>query len=84
MGLIQVKLESMKKTQDPTLLLIGNNVRRIRSVSGKSQEGLALEAGVDRTYVSQIERGIANPSVLVLKKVASCLDSTLTELVAGT
>jgi len=78
-----VKLMLMTKTRDPTLVAIGKNLQRIRKASGKSQEGLALEAEIDRTYVSQIERGIANPSILVLKKVACCLEATLSELVIG-
>ncbi|WP_429248016.1 helix-turn-helix domain-containing protein [Massilia sp. UYP32] len=73
----------MTKAHDPTLAAIGKNVKRIRRASGKTQEGLALEAEIDRTYVSQIERGIANPSVLVLRKVAFCLGATLSEIVAG-
>lgn len=48
-----------------------------------SQEGLALDAEIDRTYVSQIERGIANPSVLVLKKITDCLRVGLSDLTIG-
>ena len=77
-------LHCMTQTLDPTLQTIGKNLRRIRIASGHSQEGLALEAEIDRTYVSQIERGIANPSILVLKKIASCLDASISDLVAGT
>jgi transcriptional regulator with XRE-family HTH domain len=49
------------------------NVREYRKAAGFSQEGLALEAEVDRTYVSQIERGVCNPSLLVLHKLAMVL-----------
>ena len=42
-----------------------------------SQEALALQAEVDRTYVSQLERGIANPSLLVLYRLASVLGCDL-------
>ncbi|MRW83731.1 helix-turn-helix domain-containing protein [Pseudoduganella sp. FT26W] len=74
----------MTSSLDPTLQTIGKNLRRIRVASGRSQEGLALDAAIDRTYVSQIERGIANPSILVLKKIASCLDANVSDLVVGT
>jgi DNA-binding XRE family transcriptional regulator len=45
-----------------------------------SQEGLALEAEVDRTYVSQIERGVCNPSLLVLHKLAMVLQVSVVSL----
>ena len=73
----------MTTTRDPTLLAIGKNLRRIRKESGFSQEGLALDAEIDRTYVSQIERGIANPSILVLKKITDCLEDSLSDLTFG-
>ena len=52
---------------------LGGNVRRLRRERELSQEALAFEANIDRTYVSQIERGIINPSLLVLWKVADVL-----------
>jgi len=82
-GLHILMLEIMISPLDPTLQTIGKNLRRIRKASGRSQEGLALDAEIDRTYVSQIERGIANPSILVLKKIASCLNASVSDLVMG-
>jgi transcriptional regulator with XRE-family HTH domain len=70
----------MTKAQDKTLLTIGKNLRRVRKDIGFSQEHLALEADIDRTWVSQIERGIANPSILMLKRIADCLGVGLSEL----
>jgi len=46
-----------------------------------SQEELAFEAEIDRTYVSQIERATINPSLLVLCKLAEALRSDLITLV---
>lgn len=46
-------------------------------MAGLSQEALALAAGVDRTYVSQLERGIANPSLLILWRLADALKMDL-------
>ena len=40
---------------------------------GLSQEAMALEAGIDRTYASQIERGVSNPSLRVICAVAEIL-----------
>lgn len=59
---------------------IGKSLKNLRIASEKSQETLAFDAGVDRTYISQIERGIANPSVLTLANLCYCLDITLAEL----
>lgn len=56
------------------------NIRNLRKIKGLAQERLALEAGVDRTLVSKIERVIANPSLEILHKLASCLDVTVTDL----
>jgi len=50
--------------------LVGGNVRRYRKAARLSQEDVAHRAGLDRTYLSDIERGVANPSVNVLLGVA--------------
>ena len=52
---------------------LGGNVRRLRRERNFSQEELAFQAEIDRTYVSQIERGVINPSLLVLWRVARVL-----------
>lgn len=56
------------------------NVKRRRRDLGFSQEGLAFEAGIDRTYVSQIERGVGNPSLLILTRLAATLKMKVVEL----
>ncbi len=52
---------------------VGLNVRRIRMQRGLSQEQLAFDCGLHRTYVSGVERGIRNPTVLVLVQLAKGL-----------
>jgi len=52
---------------------LGSNVREIRGKRGWSQEVLAFESGLHRTYISGIERGARNPTVLVLEQLASAL-----------
>ncbi len=49
---------------------LGKNVRRLREEKGWSQEVYAEEAGIHRTYVSDIERGARNPTVAVVEKLA--------------
>lgn len=53
--------------------VLGANVRRLRRAKGWSQEQFADEAGIHRTYVSDIERGARNPTVTVLEKLAKPL-----------
>jgi len=61
---------------------VGANVRRLREAQGLSQEGLAFEANMHRTYVSGIERGVRNPTVTVLERLAEALKTSMSELVA--
>ena len=58
----------------------GRVVRRRREAAGYSQEGLADEAEVHRTYVSMLERGQANPSLSVIAALAAALDTSVTSL----
>lgn len=53
--------------------LLGVNVRHHRKLKGMSQEQLALEAGMERSYVSDLERGTRNPSVRALGRLAEAL-----------
>jgi len=62
--------------------LVAWNVRRIRVLRGISSESLAAASRVDRAYVSRIERGVANPTVDVLEKVAGVLAVQVAELFA--
>ena len=59
---------------------LGQNVRRFRVERKLSQEELAFQAEIDRTYVSQIERCTGNPSLLVLCKLANIFEITADQL----
>jgi len=59
---------------------LGTNVRRLRRERGLSQEELAFEAEIDRTYVSQIERAIINPSLHILFKLGRVLKASVVSL----
>ena len=52
---------------------LAQRVKTLRTELGLSQETMALEAGIDRTYASQIERGVSNPSLRVMCAVAEIL-----------
>lgn len=53
--------------------LLGENVRYYRKLKGMTQEQLAADAGMERSYVSDLERGTRNPSVLALGRLAAAL-----------
>lgn len=61
---------------------LGANLRRLRRASGLSQEKFALEHGFDRTYISGIERGERNPTVLVVERLAVALKVDVADLFA--
>ena len=60
--------------------LIARNVQRLRLLRRMSQEALAFDAEIDRTYVSGIERGLRNPSVDLLDRLAKALSVRTAEL----
>jgi transcriptional regulator with XRE-family HTH domain len=60
--------------------LVSRNLRRLRVQSGLSQESLAVDAGIDRTYVSRLERGLENPTVAVLERLSGALHCKIVDL----
>lgn len=52
---------------------LGENVRRERLRQGLTQDALAAEAGMRRSYLSDLERGVRNPSVHALGRLALAL-----------
>lgn len=59
---------------DATIIkVVAENVRSIRKAAKLSQEQLAHEAGLDRTYISQVERRQRNVTVVVLSRIARAL-----------
>jgi transcriptional regulator with XRE-family HTH domain len=59
--------------------LVAWNLRRIRVARGLSQERLAYDAGVDRSYVGGLERRVENPTVDVLDRLAATLSVPIAE-----
>ena len=60
--------------------ILGTNVRKERKRLGWSQEQLALEAEMKRSYISDMERGLRNPSIKALERLASALQVPAHEL----
>lgn len=56
---------------------VGNAVAAARARKGISQKELSLATGIDQSDISKIERGVANPSITTLKRIAEALESKL-------
>jgi transcriptional regulator with XRE-family HTH domain len=69
------------KNEQSVLTKFGINLKKARLSKGLSQEKLALDIGLDRTYISLLERGKRNPSLITLHKIAKHLKVDLKELV---
>lgn len=61
-------------------VILGSNVRRVRLERGLSQEALAIKIGADRAYVSSIERGLQNMTIVRVSELAIALDLAFVEL----
>ncbi len=59
---------------------VGLNLKRLRVEKGLSQEEFAFECGIHRTYISGVERGVRNPTVVVLERIATALGVRAGEL----
>ena len=66
--------------EHPELAAFGQAVRASRLEMGLSQEALADEAGIDRSYMGGIERGEHNLALINIKKIASALNQPVSEL----
>lgn len=66
---------------DPVLMALGGAIRHARKAQGMSQESLAAESGVERAYMSGIERGMQNLSLMTLARVAKALGLSVADLV---
>lgn len=64
-------------------LKVGQRIKQLRQELGLSQEALGLEAGVDRTYVSDVENGRRNVSVDILERLIKGLESNFAEFFGG-
>jgi transcriptional regulator with XRE-family HTH domain len=56
--------------------IVGRNIRFLREAKGLSQEELGFDCGLHRTYVSGVERGVRNPTVLIVQKFAVSLNTS--------
>ncbi|AXW25271.1 helix-turn-helix transcriptional regulator [Ralstonia solanacearum] len=75
-----MKPRASKDKRNPIATAIGKRVKVCRVEAELTQEQLAHEALVDRSYVSSIERGVANPSIETLANLCYCMGITLSRL----
>lgn len=68
---------TVRNEKIPTNIEIGNAVLALRAKSGMSQSDLSVATGIDQSDISKIERGMANPSVSTLKRIAAAMGSNL-------
>jgi len=64
----------------PALTAFGSNLRRERERKKLTQEKLAEKADLDPSYISGIERGIRNPSILSVVRIGNALGTTASDL----
>jgi transcriptional regulator with XRE-family HTH domain len=55
--------------------VFATNLRRLRNAKGISQDDLAYEAGVSRSYLSQLEKGVFYASLKIIGRLAKALDA---------
>ena len=62
--------------------LVGENFARLRRENGLTQEEVAARSGFSQQYISSLERGRRNPTVITLFELAQALDATPVELIS--
>jgi transcriptional regulator with XRE-family HTH domain len=73
---MKVKLDDLKE-------VMSLNIKKFRKAKGISQEKLALISGIDRSYMSEIERCLANPSIDALLRISNALEISPEDLFKG-
>ena len=69
--------------RDKTLAAFGRNVARIRAEKKFTQDKLAEKADLDRTFVSGVERGLRNPGIKTVIRIAKALNVPVADLCKG-
>ena len=66
-----------------TLHLLGDEIRQARKARGWNQDQLAAHCGLHRTFISDVERGVKNPSVLSLEAITTSLQLSISKVFAS-
>lgn len=65
------------------VVIFGRNVRRVREARGLTQEDLEGMTGLRRSYISDLERGVRNPTIRALARIAEALQIAPAELLSA-
>ena len=77
----KITLDPNKK--DALLVRVGERIASLRKAKGLTQLRLALLCETTQSYISDLEVGRRNPSLIILDRIAEALDCTLSELLLG-
>jgi XRE family transcriptional regulator, aerobic/anaerobic benzoate catabolism transcriptional regulator len=73
--------DAERSERDPFLSAMGERVRLLRARRGLTRKGLAAETGLSERHLANLETGVGNPSVLVLRQVATALNCPMAEII---
>ena len=82
MALVGNRLQTVKRVVPSLRPVLGQVLRDAREEAGMTQEALAAKAGMDRAYISEIERGKASPSVDRLFRICRAMDVRASTILA--
>ena len=77
----KIMLDSIKS--DAVLIAVGERISSLRKQKGLTQLRLALLCETTQSYISDLEVGRRNPSLVILKRIANALNCSLSDLFAG-
>jgi len=78
-----VGLPLAKLTLEEQLIEMGTNIKRIRSLKRLTQQELADQSDMDRTYISMVEHGKQNLTMGALLRISEALDVPLSEILGS-
>ncbi len=79
----EAKLGSPESPEPPIEVDLGARIRALRLASGLTLRRVAADAGVTESFLSQVERGVAAPSIATVQRIARALGRSIAELFAA-
>jgi XRE family aerobic/anaerobic benzoate catabolism transcriptional regulator len=79
----QTLKKAVPSISEPLLIRLGERIRNLRAIRGLSRKTLSDHAGVSERFLADLESGLGNASILLLKRVADALALPLSEIVGG-
>lgn len=74
-------LHSLTMDEQRLKVVFGQELRKARNAAGISQEKLALLIGLDRTYISMLERGLRQPTLTTIFRLCPALNLSIVEMI---